>query len=646
MMQALPAGAVSFDPFSSAQPASHGARPSGSAEGTNMKAPLSSCASALALIAVQASAQEVIDLDAITVTANRSETALARSGSTVEVVTREELDEAGDVLVADYLASLPGITLSANGGIGAQSTLRIRGAGGAYISVLVDGIEVNDPSGIQSAFDFGRLTTADVGRIEVLKGSQSALYGSDAIAGVINITTNRATEPGLTQSYNAEYGSYDTKRLSYNLSWRDERGSFAMTAARIQTDGFSSADENDGNTEADGHDGRRLTFSGDYRLTDTLTIGGAAFVERTRTEYDDAGPVDGTPDDVVEAASRGARAFLRQETESGSHEISVQHYWIDRKNSGTSAFGPFLYPYTGARRSVAYAGQSFLSPDLTLSYGADYTRESYENDGNSGEYDTTGLYAEADWAAMSDLNLVLSLRHDEHSEFGGATTGRLALAWRPRSDVTLRFSAGTGFRAPSLYELYDSFSGNPALDPETSVSYELGVEKRFGEDGFIRATAFRTKVTDLIQYVYDPSTFSGGYVQVPGESTRDGVELSGGWTLGEGIRLVASYTYTEAEDASGARLVRVPRNDLELRLSADVTDRFATDLSVRRVTDTVDTGGVLPDYTLVGLNMSYAVNDTTEAYLRVENLFDEQYQTATGYGTSDRAFYFGIRGSF
>ena len=163
-------------------------------------------------------AQEATDLGTLTLSANRGEsTELARSGVTVEVVTKEDLEQSGETLLADYLATLPGVSLTSNGGIGGNASLRVRGLDGAYIGVYIDGIDVNDPSNTQTYFDFGSLTAADVSRVEVLKGAQSALYGSEAIAGVINITTARPTEPGFSQNLAAEYGSYDTRKLSFQL---------------------------------------------------------------------------------------------------------------------------------------------------------------------------------------------------------------------------------------------------------------------------------------------------------------------------------------------------------------------------------------------------------------------------------------------
>ena len=587
-------------------------------------------------------AQDAVDLGTLTLSANRGEsTELARSGVTVEVVTKEDLEQSGETLLADYLARLPGVSVSSNGGIGSLTYLRIRGLPSRYVGVYIDGIDITDTSSPQIQYDFGTLTTADISRIEVLKGSQSALYGSDAIGGVINITTNRATEEGLSQSVGVEYGSYNTAKLSYNLSYLGSRGSFASTLNYIGTDGFSAADENDGNDEADGHEATRLSFSGDYALTDAITIGGAAFWEKSDHEYDEFGPTDGaTHDEQVEGEQYGARAFARIETGTFSHEISAQVFENDR----TDTYEGSDTDYLGQRRGLAYQGQTDLD-GAKLTFGADFMHENFEVTSDwsdsDGDYETLGIWAQADWHLSDRFELVTALRHDDHSEYGGKTTGRISLAYLPNPDMTLRASVGTGFRAPSPYELYSSY-GNSDLEPETSVSYELGVEQRF-DSGFIGATLFRTEITDLIGS--DDVTYL--YTQTSGTSWTQGLELTGGIDVSERISLAGSYTWTDSEDAeSGERLARVPLRDLAVSLDADITSAFGAGFTVQHVSGLRDTSAALDDYTVANMNLRYALTDQAELYLRVENLFDEDYQVVTGYGTSDRAAYFGVRARF
>lgn len=593
-------------------------------------------------------AQAVIELDEITVTANRTETDAERTGSTVEIVEEAQIESAPVATVAEVLAFQPGVSVSASGGLGQASQLRVRGLAGAYLAVRVDGIDVSDPSGTQTYFDFGQLTTGAVSKLELLKGSQSALYGSEAITGVLDITSHRPTEDGVTHEVSAEAGSYGTYRQGYNLAIRDGGTELAFSINHVISDGFSAADENDGNGEEDGYEATRLSFYGAHQLTDAVRIGIAGFLQDTTYDYDEGAGEDGdgSPDDVTTADSNGVRLFAEIQGDVIEHELSVSRYEIDRDLTGSNNWGAFAFDYLGTREELAYKGVAQITPELELVFGADRTEETIESNGVEEDRTTTGVYAQALWAPRSDLDLSLSLRHDDTSDFGAATTGRLAAAWRPADDLILRAAYGTGFRAPSLYELYGDYVGNEDLDAERSESFELGIEKRFANDGFVRATAFRTEIDDLI--IYDTSVYA--YNQVEGRTTIEGLELSGGVAITPTLELLANYTYTETEDRDGDRLARVPRHDLTLGLDAALNDRVNGRVTVTHNADVVDavSGGLEPldDWTRVDAQITYDITDSAEAYLRVENLFDEEYQTITGYGTSDRAVYVGVRAAF
>ncbi len=593
-------------------------------------------------------AQAVIELDEITVTANRTETDAERTGSTVEIVEEAQIESAPVATVAEVLAFEPGVSVSASGGLGQASQLRVRGLAGAYLAVRVDGIDVSDPSGTQTYFDFGQLTTGAVSKLELLKGSQSALYGSEAITGVLDITSHRPTEDGVTHEVSAEAGSYGTYRQGYNLAIRDGGTELAFSINHVISDGFSAADENDGNGEEDGYEATRLSFYGAHQLTDAVRIGIAGFLQDTTYDYDEGAGEDGdgSPDDVTTADSNGVRLFAEIQGDAIEHELSVSRYEIDRDLTGSNNWGAFAFDYLGTREELAYKGVAQITPELELVFGADRTEETIESNGVEEDRTTTGVYAQALWAPRSDLDLSLSLRHDDTSDFGAATTGRLAAAWRPADDLILRAAYGTGFRAPSLYELYGDYVGNEDLDAERSESFELGIEKRFANEGFVRATAFRTEIDDLI--IYDTSVYA--YNQVEGRTTIEGLELSGGVAITPTLELLANYTYTETEDRDGDRLARVPRHDLTLGLDAALNDRVNGRVTVTHNADVVDavSGGLEPldDWTRVDAQITYDITDSAEAYLRVENLFDEEYQTITGYGTSDRAVYVGVRAAF
>lgn len=598
---------------------------------------LASAAAALPA-AGPALAQDAILLPQITLSAHQTEAETGRTGATVEIVTREELERDGRVRLVDYLATLPGVSATANGGFGTQATLRLRGLAGQYIKVLVDGIDVSDPSSTQIRFDPGAMMTGDIARIEVLKGPQSALYGSEAIGGVISITTLAADEPGTHQRAQLEYGSYNTRRAAYGLTSSGDRHALALTLQNLATDGFSVADAADGNTEADGARARRATLSGRYALTETISIGAAGFWQQTKAETDGDFPILEDGEDASNATTRGARVFAEFDAGDVHHSLSAQRSQIARRE----IYDGFTYPYDGSRTEIDYKGWTALGPQVTLAWGATHSREGFAGDGVSAAYRTRSVFAETRYTAGPDLDLALSLRHDDNSQFGGKTTGRGALAWRPDDSWTLRAQWGTGYRAPALYELYGAWVGVPTLTPETARGGDIGAEYAFGNGALLRATAFRTVITDLIDYSFETFT----YAQIPGETRTRGIELAGEAPLAEGLRLVGNFTWTDARRPDGARLDRVPARALNLRLLADPAPRARLSLGLTHVSGLIDRDAPMPSYTLVDASAEYDLTDRATGYLRIENLLDEEYQVLRGYGTSGRAIFAGIRAAF
>lgn len=601
--------------------------------------------SALAALAAPALAQDTFDLGEITIFTNKGgeETELSRTGATVEVVTEEELRTAPTTKVADFLRTLPGVTASSNGPVGAQSTLRIRGLDGRYIKVMIDGIDVTDPAITQTTFNWGELTTDGISRIEILKGSSSSVYGSRAIGGVVNITTKRATEPGNHAEVMAEGGSFDTFRGGATLTTRGDRGGAAFSINRITTNGFSASAAG---TEPDGFNATQYNFSADVAVGDSLELGLSALYLDAEGDFDEFGG-DGLPpfDEYGTTRTTGVRAYAELMTGEVQHTFSASYYNNDRKSTSNGVNTLF----DSERRRADYQGVWSPSSTATYTFGTDYEEESYNSGADTGAADLFGIFGEALIAPTDQLDLAMSLRWDNHSEFGGHLSGRLAAAYRVTDATILRAVAATGFRAPSLYELNSTLYGNTALQPETSTSFELGAEHQFGGGNYVKATAFYTRITDLIQFVtLTPwPAFTGQYQQVPGTSVSKGIELSGQWVINDIVSLVGSYTYTDATDATGAPLLRVPGNDLVIGLDAQLTDQWSGKLFVNYVADRpAEFGTPMPDYTVVDAALSYAVNDRAEFYLRIENLFDEQYQTAAGYNAPSRGFYFGFRGTF
>ncbi|MEL7097486.1 MAG: TonB-dependent receptor [Pseudomonadota bacterium] len=604
-------------------------------------------ASALAL-ALPAAAQEAVDLGTEIISASQTPVEAGRTGTTVEVITEEELQEPGTTRVIDRIGQLPGVTFSGNGPTGTTTSVSVRGLPARYVPVIINGIDVTDPGTTQTSFNFGALLTPGFGQVEVLKGSQSAIYGSNAIAGVITLNAPTLDAPGSKLTFSAEVGSYDTYAGSVGYVQKTDRAEFSFTLSHFESDGFSAADENLGNTEPDGASITTLTFAGKYAVSDVLTIGGSIYVQDSDINIDDFGGAGGDADRPFLTDRNGVRVFADLNTGFVTHTLAFTHMDTERRDptAASAFFDPGVF-FSGTRTTAEYQGTLPVEGG-TLTFGASYARERSSSltaggVGAAAEFDIASVFVEGQFALSSALDVSLAVRGEDHSEFGSAFTGRAALSYRLSDATTLRASLGSGFRSPSLFELFSPAFGNAALTPEESISFDIGIEHKYASGAGVKATLFYTEIDDLIGFV------GGGYIQTPGTSVAKGLELSGVLPLAAGITLTGAYTYTDTADANGNQLRRVPEHELSLGITAELTDRLTTEFVVSHYADRAPDGfpaSPVADYTMANALISYEITDTAQAYLRVENIFNEEYQTSAGFGTSDRAVYFGVRAEF
>jgi vitamin B12 transporter len=360
-------------------------------------------------------------------------------------------------------------------------------------------------------------------------------------------------------------GSYNTLAASYGLTMKQGDMDYAFTLSSIRTDGFSAADANDGNDEADGYRANRLSFALGRDLAGGGRVEVNGFYEDSYGEYDEFGPEDGeTSDETTDNTALGLRAIAQLPTGAVDSEFAVTYYAIDRDMDGSDFYefppGNIVTTsadnlYQGRRIGLSYMGETRLNASADLRFGTDFTRETFDRSGAdgpaSGESDTLGIFSELTSAPSDNLDLVGNVRVDEHSQFGTFTTGRLAASWRPTTDYVVRASVATAFRAPSLYELFGDSGANPSLTAEESRSVDLGIERRIGQKGFVRATMFHNETDNLIDYFNNgtPNDYTDDfYANVPGTVTRQGAELELGLPLTEAMRLEGSYTYTEGDN--------------------------------------------------------------------------------------------------
>lgn len=599
--------------------------------------------SVIAVLASLPSHAQFTELPQIVVTPNRAPTDATKTGSRVETVSREEIEEKAQPLVIDYLGRLPGISISTPGGPGGEGSLSVRGAPRRYVKTLYNGIDISDPTSPQVQTSYQYLLSSGVDTIEVLKGSQSTLYGSDAIAGVIGISTLGDIEPGVTHLLHGEGGSFGTARGSYGLRAANQDAKAAINIAGFRTDGISAAAAG---TERDGYENVTFDAAGEYRVNDVVSVFGSLLYIDAEAEFDDSFPIQDNLTAVNLSRQFGGRAGINVDLLDGRfrNQFSVQAFDIDREIAGTFFDGN----YDGTRRKLDYLGGYDVNDWLTLQFGADYERQDITVPGA-----TAGTVTEADFSLggawfqtvltpTEPLVLTAAVRQDEHSAFGGNTTWRATGSYQFfETGTRLHSSVGTGFRAPSLNELFGPFGPNPNLQPETSFSFDVGVEQRFLDDRLIGdVTFFHLDIDNLI-------AFTNRYNNVPGRSRQQGVEASILYDVNEWLALGAAYTYTSTRDANGNRNIRVPRHEIALSAAYRPAEKWTISADAKIVADTVDSGRFeLDDYVLVNAKVAYQATESTEFYVRAENLLDQDYQTVRGYNTPGFAAFAGFKSRF
>ena len=642
-----------------------------------------SAALALLISHTPAYAQEAFDLGEIVLSATAQPLEKKRTGSSVETLGDEDaVGQNDEVLLQSSLQRLPGVSAQQNGPAGTAATVSVRGIQERYTAIYIDGMKVNDPSSTSGQYaNFGGFLVGGVNRVEILKGSQSALHGSSAVAGVINVYTLPDLDgpEGTKQNAEVTFGSYGTASATYGFTQRTGDLSMALSLTHAQSDGFSAGDENNGNVEPDGFESTRLSFGLAYQASESVRVGLTAFTSDNKSEFDEGAfsgrPSDGTPgDETGERRETGVRVFT--EIDNGGawqHELSMSLFNVDRSQASLttapSSFGGFTNSFEGERRRLDWQSNGRVNEQLSLSFGADVEKvisKSSSIPGGQADTENYGVFAEAVYSPSDMLDVIGTIRHEDNSQFGNKTTGKLALSYRPNEALTLRGVAATGFRAPVPSELYSAFPsseyfGNPNLKPEESLSVEVGADYDVSEATRISATIFKNEIDNLVQYApcpyTDPANFdfscqTGTFSTVentPGTSSYRGVEFSLQHSFSDRASMSLAYTYLDAKTAAGARLPRVARHELFLGADIALSDRLSSQLGVTHVAgrpDSTSPAQAMPDYTVVDLSFEYDLSSDVSASLALHNLFDEQYQTVAGFGTSGRAIFFGVRASF
>lgn len=627
------------------------------------------------------SAQDAYDLDFdtavadarnIVVTGTRSTDPLLadRIGSSVTVLDQTVLERRQVREISDVLRDVPGIAV---GRVPGQTQIRIRGAEANHTLVLIDGIEVSDP--FVGEFDFGGLIADDVARVEVLRGQQSAIYGSDAIGGVIQYITLTGREaPGV--SGRIEGGSFGTVNTTLRAAGVEGTVDYALSATLNSTDGTPGARNG---TRALADDTGALSLKSTWSPSGTFRLTGVARYARTEAEFNDsdndfASPTFGFQIDTPgnEFKNEAFYGLLRGELDllDGRWTHAVIGQIVDTSRDGFNATGR-SFGSEGQRLKASY--ETTLRFETTgvqhrLTGAVDVERDRFRNTDPSGfafsgrrGIDNVGFVAQYDALIGDNASIGAAIRRDDNNRFADTTTYRVQGSYRFETGTRLRAAAGSGVKNPGFYELFGfvdgRFVGNPDLEPERSEGWEVGVEQDLAEGAAtLGVTYFESKLEREIFTTFPPPTFIATPANRDTVSTQSGVEAFAQARIGNAWNVNASYTYLRARE-DGVREIRRPAHTASVAVDWRApADAGGVTLIARYNGESDDNAFIDPsfipvrvrldDYVLVNLNADMKLSDRIDLFGRVENLADENYEDVFSFETPGRSFIIGARARF
>jgi len=634
---------------------------------------LSTCLPAIAH-AEEAAPDSSIGDSTIIVTALRTPVEQSRAAATVTVLDEAAIEQAQPLALTDILIRTPGISLTRNGGYGTATSLRIRGADAGQSVIVLDGMRLSDPSATAGGYGFANLFTDDIARIEILRGPQSILWGSDAIGGVIDVTTRKAEKP-LEGSFAVETGTHDTVRARAGIGGNGKLVDWRLSASRFATDGISARSNG---TEPDGYSRSAANGAVTLKLSPQVSLDLRGYWSDARNDFD--------------GFSGDTRAYGLTEEWSGyaglnftlfggklTNRVAFTQTETARENYDPArSVRPLNFDAHGRVRRYEYQGTLSLSEDIQAVFGAEREeqRMTSASPANStapylltpNSADTDSVYGQLRATVLSGLTLEGGLRHDSQSRFGGNTVASAGAVYTPNGGATvLRASYDEGYKAPSLYQMFSQY-GDAGLKPEQAKGWQVGIEQSIGENFRASATWFQRDTDNLIDFAFCPTsgtlpaecyvpgttTTRFGYYANVKKSRARGIELTARGRIGV-LFAEGNYSWVSAEDRSagsadfGRQLARVPRHLANLEAGVDLPIGLKASVAARYSGETFDRAGsatVLPDYWLFDLRAQFRIAEGLTLQGRIENLTDKTYETASGYSSLGRTVYLGIRSSF
>lgn len=611
-------------------------------------------------------------LNDVVITATRTKANTIELANSISVIDSTQISNSNANNVFDLLKNETGISFTRQGGTGTLSNIFLRGANSSHTLVLIDGVEVNltnDPSGV---YDFSALPIDNIDRIEVLRGPQSTLYGSDALAGVINIITKKGN--GAPKfSLLAEGGTYNTYKTQLGLTGSVQKLNYSVALSRTGSDGFSNASEKYGNKEKDGYTFNNLSSILGYNISENTEVNFYTRFTKSKSDYDQFGGAYGDDPTYVfnqEEFSVRGEGKLKLLDGNWNQKIGLSFIRNVRKYSYDTSSASIYYShslYDGRKYKLDWQNDFALDKNNLLTAGLEYESEETSSEYYAFNYlllpdyasifpkkdsRTLGVYIQDNFQAGKRFFSTAGIRLDNHNQFGSQITYRVAPAFMIwETDTKFKATAGTGFKSPSLFYLYDPIYGNKNLNPEKSIGFDFGIEQYLFKQGIsLGATYFYNKFTDM--FGFDYLTFKTININ---KAVTKGAEIYLHAKPFDQLELKANYTYTDAKDMSpnssdyGKKLLRRPESKLGFYTSYSFIPKANINAEVIwvGVREDIDFSTFqrvdLKSYVLINLAAHYDVLKFLRLNFRVENLLDTDYEEVFGYGTAGLSFYGGIK---
>lgn len=605
----------------------------------------------------------------IVTAATRTEQSLDKVGQTVSVIDLAEIERRQTQNVADILRTIPGVTIARNGTIGGVASVFIRGAESDQTVALIDGVKLNDPSSVGGGFNFGNLMTGNIERIEVLRGSQSVLWGSQAIAGVVNMVTRRPTEE-LQVNARGEYGFRDTVNLVANASGKAGPLSASVGAGWFRTDGISNFAESRGGVERDGYENFGANANFNLAISEAISLDARGWYSRGTLNLDGFAPPTFAFGDVnEEGITRELVGYtgLNVALFDGRFRNRIGFALTDTKRRNTALDAPPAETFRGEGRNerLEYQGIVDIAKGWEVTFGLEQEISRFNSSSFGGPEARARArlysgYAQVVGTITEGFTITGGVRHDDHDRFGGATTfGASAVYNLAATGTTVRASYAEGFKVPSLFQLFSNF-GNTTLQPERSQGWDAGITQSLVDGRLeLSATYFQRDSEDLILFIGCRAPFTGICTNRPfgtydnvGLARARGAEFAVTMRPTDSLSVQVTHGYVDSRNrAAGTanfdrRLPRRPENATSLLVDYRWPFGLETGFTLTNVSAAFENAANtlrLPGYTLGDIRAMMPLGKKLELTARIENLFDESYETALNFGQMPRAGYVGVR---